>query len=115
MAIRLRHVRETGPRELENRLTSVTLPGTGIRTFKHDPFGRRIYKQSAGFTTIFVYDADNLLETLNASGSEIASSPETQKINDTSAEPRSSTTDYSEMDGLGSFTSASFAVAALGQ
>ena len=51
-------------------------------------------KQSRSFTTIFVYDADNLLETLNASGSEVASYPQTQKIDDTPAELRSSTTDY---------------------
>lgn len=91
----------------------MTLAGTGITTFKYDPFGTRIYKQSAGFTTIFVYDADNLLETLNASGSEVASSPQAQKIDDTPAELRSSTTDYSEMDGLRSFTSVSTSVAAL--
>ena len=35
--------------------------------------GRRIEKISPSFTSIFVYDADNLLETLNASGSEVAS------------------------------------------
>ncbi len=33
--------------DFENRLTSVTLPGSGgTVTFKYDPFGRRIYKSS---------------------------------------------------------------------
>jgi len=40
--------------DFENRLTSVTLPGTaGTVTFKYDPFGRRIYKSSSGGTSIF--------------------------------------------------------------
>ena len=75
--------------------------------FKYDPFGRRIYKQSPSFTSIFVYDGDNLLETLNASGSEVASYTQTQKIDETLAEMRSSTTDYYESDALGSITSLS--------
>jgi YD repeat-containing protein len=33
--------------DFENRLTSVTLPGSGGTVyFKYDPFGRRIYKSS---------------------------------------------------------------------
>ncbi len=33
--------------DFENRLTSVTLPGSGgTVSFKYDPFGRRIYKSS---------------------------------------------------------------------
>jgi YD repeat-containing protein len=40
--------------DFENRLTSVTLPGTGgTVSFKYDPFGRRIYKYSASGTSIF--------------------------------------------------------------
>jgi len=99
--------------DFENRLTSVTVPGTGTTAFKYDPFSRRIEKISPSFTSIFVYDSDNLLETLNASGSEVASYTQTQKIDETLAELRSSTTDYYQADGLGSITSLSTSAAAL--
>src|SRR5215472_694957 len=47
--------------DFENRLTSVTLPGTGgMVTFKYDPMGRRIYKSSSSATSVFAYDGDNL-------------------------------------------------------
>jgi RHS repeat-associated protein len=81
--------------------------------FKYDPFGKRIYKQSPSFTGIFVYDGDNLLETLNATGSELASYTQTQKTDETLAELRGSTTDYYEADGLGSITSLSSSAAGL--
>src|SRR5262249_14925281 len=39
--------------DFENRLTSVTLPGTGgTVSFKYDPFGRRIYKSSSSGTSV---------------------------------------------------------------
>ena len=42
--------------DFENRLSSVTLPGTGgTVSFKYDPFGRRIYKSSSNGTSIFAY------------------------------------------------------------
>ncbi len=99
--------------DFENRLTQVVNPGVGTTTFRYDPFGRRIYKQSPSFTSIFVYDIDNLLETLNASGSEVASYTQTQKIDETLAELRSSTTDYYDADGLGSIISLSSSTGAL--
>jgi YD repeat-containing protein len=41
--------------DFENRLTSVTLPGTGgTVSFKYDPFGRRIYKSATSGTSVFV-------------------------------------------------------------
>jgi YD repeat-containing protein len=47
--------------DYENRLTSVSLPGTGgTVSFKYDPFGRRIYKSSSSLTSIYAYDGDNL-------------------------------------------------------
>jgi YD repeat-containing protein len=59
--------------DFENRLTSVTLPGTGgTVSFKYDPFGRRIYKSSSGGTSVFAYDGDNLVEETNASGTAVA-------------------------------------------
>jgi len=57
-------------------------------TFKYDPFGRRIYKQSPTFTGIFAYDGNNLIETVNSSGTEIAGYTQTQKIDETLAELR---------------------------
>ena len=101
--------------DFENRLVQAVVPGTGggTTTFKYDPFGRRIYKQSPSFTSIFVYDGPNLIETLNASGTEVASYTQTQEIDETLAELRSSTTDYYEADGLGSITSLSTSAAVL--
>jgi RHS repeat-associated protein len=93
--------------DFENRLTQVVNPGVGTTTFKYDPFGRRIYKQSPSFTGSFLYDGPNLIETANASGSEVASYTLTQDIDETLAELRGSTTDYYEADGLGSTTSLS--------
>lgn len=49
--------------DFENRLSSVTLPGTGgTVSFKYDPFGRRIYKSSSSGTSISAHDGDNLIE-----------------------------------------------------
>ena|ERR1700731_4762483 len=47
--------------DFENRLTSITLPGTGgTISFKYDPFGRRVYRSSSSATSIYAYDGDNL-------------------------------------------------------
>jgi RHS repeat-associated protein len=90
----------------ENRLTQVVLPGTsGTVNFKYDPFGRRIYKSTPNFTGIFVYDGDNLIETLNSSGSVVARYTQTQSIDEPLDEVRSGGTNYYEADGLGSITS----------
>src|SRR5579883_750901 len=59
--------------DYENRLSSVTLPGSGgMVSFKYDPFGRRIYKSSSSGTSIFAYDGNNLVEETNASGTVVA-------------------------------------------
>ena len=92
--------------DYENRLSSVTLPSSGgTVTFKYDPFGRRIEKISPTTTSIFAYDGYNLAETVNGSGSEVASYTETQDVDETLAMERGSTVDYFEADGLGSITS----------
>jgi len=56
--------------DFENRLTQAVVPGTngGTTTFKYDPFGRRIEKVSPSFTSIFVYDGPNLIQTMNGTG-----------------------------------------------
>jgi len=92
--------------DFENRLTSVILPGSGgTVTFKYDPFGRRIYKSAPNFTGIFVYDGENLIETVNASGAVVARYAQGQDIDEPLAELRSGGTSYYEADGLGSITS----------
>jgi RHS repeat-associated protein len=87
-------------------MTSVTLPASaGIVSFKYDPFGRRIEKISPTTTSVFAYDGDNLVETANASGTEVASYTQTQNIDEPLAMDRSGTVDFYEQDGLGSVTS----------
>src|SRR3989454_3521505 len=102
--------------DFENRLTSVTLPGTaGTVTFKYDPFGRRIYKSSSGGTSIFAYDGDNLIEETNSSGTVVARYSQDLAIDEPLAMLRSATTSYYNADGLGSVTSLSNAAGSLAQ
>jgi len=55
--------------DFENRLTSVTLPGSGGTVqFSYDPFGRRIKKSSSAGTSIYAYDGENVVEETNSSG-----------------------------------------------
>ena len=94
--------------DFENRLSSVTLPGSGgIVTFKYDPFGRRIYKSSSSATSVYAYDGDNLVEETNGAGGVVARYEQTQNIDEPLAMLRSSTTSYFHADGLGSVTSLS--------
>jgi RHS repeat-associated protein len=86
--------------------------GSGV-TFKYDPFGRRIEKISPTTTSIFVYNDDNLVETVNASGGEVASYAQGQDIDEPLAMDRNGTTYYYEADGLGSITSLSSSAGAL--
>src|SRR5207244_11248037 len=73
----------------ENRLTSVTLPGTGgTVAFKYDPFGRRIYKSTSSSTSVFAYDGDNLVEETNALGAVLARHEQTQHIDEPRANHR---------------------------
>jgi RHS repeat-associated protein len=92
--------------DYENRLTSVTLPGTGgTVTFKYDPFGRRIEKSSSATTSVFAYDGDNLIEEANSSGTVVARYAQTQNIDEPLSEFRSNSTNYYQADVLGSITS----------
>jgi RHS repeat-associated protein len=93
--------------DFENRLVSATVPGTGTVTFKYDPFGRRIYKSSPTWTGAFAYDGNNLIETMNSSGTVVARYTQGPTIDQPLAEFRGSTTDYYEADALGSVTSLS--------
>lgn len=94
--------------DYDNRLTSVTLPGSGGTVqFRYDPFGRRIEKISPSATSIFVYDGENLIETVNSSGGVVARYTQGPTIDEPLAMQRGGTTSYYEQDGLGSVTSLS--------
>ena len=102
--------------DFENRLTSVTLPGTGgTVSFKYDPFGRRIYKSSSSGTSVFAYDGNNLIEETNSSGTAVARYSQTDNIDEPLAMLRSGATSYYHADGLGSISSLSNAAGALAQ
>lgn len=91
--------------DFENRLTQAIVPGVGTISFHYDPFGRRIYKQSPNATGVFLYDGDDLLETVNGSGADISEYARGLGIDEPLAIKRVSTTDYYEQDGLRSITS----------
>jgi len=100
--------------DFENRLSSVTLPGSGgTVTFAYDPFGRRIKKVTSTTTSIFAYDGDNLVEETNSSGAVVARYEGTQNIDEPLAMLRSGATSYYHADGLGSITSLSSSAGAI--
>ena len=100
--------------DYENRLSSVTLPGSGgTVSFKYDPFGRRIYKSSSSATSIYAYDGDNLVEEANAAGAVVARYSQTQNIDEPLAMLRAGATSYYHADGLGSVTSLSNAAGSI--
>jgi RHS repeat-associated protein len=100
--------------DFENRLSSVTLPGSGgTVTFKYDPFGRRIYKSSSSATSVYAYDGDNLIEETNSSGGVVARYSQTQNIDEPLAMLRAGATSYFHADGLGSVTSLSNAAGSI--
>jgi len=87
----------------------------GTLTFKYDPFGRRIEKTSPTATSIFAYDGDNLVETVNAGGGVVARYAQGLNIDEPLAMLRGATTDYYEADGLGSVTSLTDTTGALAE
>jgi RHS repeat-associated protein len=109
--------------DFENRLTSVTVPGTGTTTFRYDPFGRRIQKSGPLGTTNYLYDevsnrlqkhdGFNVIEEVDNSGNVLARYTQGQVMDQTFAELRSGVTSYFEQDGIGSVTSLSNPTAAL--
>jgi RHS repeat-associated protein len=102
--------------DFENRLTSVTLPGTGgTVSFKYDPFGRRIYKSSSSGTSIYAYDGNNLIEETNSGGAVVVRYAHGLHIDEPMAMLRNNTTSYYNADALGSITSLSSAAGSLAQ
>jgi RHS repeat-associated protein len=74
-----------------------------------NPFGRRIQKVfttgSTTTTTNYLYDGDNDVEEVDASGTILARYTQGENIDEPLAESRLSTTSFYEADGLGSVTS----------
>jgi RHS repeat-associated protein len=100
--------------DFENRMSSVTLPGSGgTVSFKYDPFGRRSEKTTSSATSIYAYDSDNLIEETNSSGSVVARYSQGLNIDEPLAMLRSATISYYQADGLGSITSLSTGAGAL--
>ena len=92
--------------DYENRLTSVTLPGSGgTVSFKNDPFGRRIYKSSSSGTSIYAHDGDNLVEETDAAGAVVGRYSQGLSIDEPLAMLRSGATSFYDADGLGTITS----------
>jgi RHS repeat-associated protein len=105
--------------DFENRLTSLTLPGTGgTLSFKYDGLGRRIQKAftqgSTTTTTNYLYDGNNAVADVDQNGNVLARYAMTQNIDEPLAELRASTTSYYSQDGLGSVTSLTTSAGALG-
>jgi RHS repeat-associated core domain len=92
--------------DFDNRLTQVTLPGSGGSvTFKYDPMGRRIQKSSSAGTTNYVYDGQNILEEVSTTGTVVARYTQGLGIDQPLAIARGGVTSYYHADGLGSITS----------
>lgn len=92
--------------DYENRLTSVTLPGSGgTITFKYDPFGRRIQKVSPTATTNYLYDGANVIEEVDATGTVLARYSQGAGIDQPLDVFTSGAAKYYDSDGLGSVTS----------
>jgi YD repeat-containing protein len=102
--------------DFENRLTSVTLPGTGgTVSFTYDPFGRRVKKVSSAGTSIYAYDGDNLIEEVNSSGAVVARYSQGLNIDEPLAMLRTGATSFYNADGLGTITSLTNTSGALAQ
>jgi RHS repeat-associated protein len=105
--------------DYENRLTSVTLPGTGgALAFKYDGFGHRVQKAftqgSTTTTTNYLYDGNNAVADVDQNGNVLARYTTMQNTDEPLAELRSATTSYYSQDGLGSVTSLTTSAGALG-
>jgi len=105
--------------DYQNRLTSITLPGTnGTLAFQYNAFGHRVQKvftqNSSTTTTNYLYDGDSTVADLDQNGNVLARYTATQDIDEPLAELRSGTTSYYSQDGLGSVTSLTTSAGALG-
>jgi RHS repeat-associated protein len=95
--------------DFENRLTSVTVPGTGTTTFRYDPLGRRIQKSGPLGITSYLYSGSNVLNELDGTGNFTGSYVQGVGVDDPLGQLASGNASYYEADGLGSLTSLSSA------
>jgi len=92
--------------DFENRLASVTLPGTGGTGYlAYDPFGRRTRKVFGSATTIYAYDGDNVVEELGGGGNLLAHYTQGAGVDEPLAMTGTGGTYFYHADGLGSTTS----------
>jgi RHS repeat-associated protein len=104
--------------DYENRLTGITLPGSGgTLAFKYDGLGHRVQKvftqNSNTTTTNYLYDRNNALADVDQNGNIMACYTATQKVDEPLAELRLGATSYYQVDGLASVTSLSTAAGTL--
>jgi RHS repeat-associated protein len=104
--------------DFDNRLSSVTLPGSGgAVTFKYDPLGRRIQKaftqNSTTITANYIYDGASAIEEVDGNGNLLAHYAQGKGIDEPLAQLRSGASGFYEQDGLGSVTSLSNMTGAL--
>ena len=96
--------------DYENRLTQVTLPGSGGTVlFKYDPFGRRIQKSSTNGITNYLYSGENAVADVDSSGAFIARYLQSGDVDQPLASAIATGTFFFETDELGSVTSLSSA------
>jgi RHS repeat-associated protein len=102
--------------DFENRLTSVTLPGSGgTFSFTYDPFGRRIRIVSPSGTDVYAYDGDNIVDQMDATGTWQSRFTHGLGVDEPLEIRQQSVPLYYHADGLGSIaavTNAARAVAA---
>ncbi len=88
-----------------NRLTTVTLPGSGGSvTFKYDPFGRRMQKVSPTGTTNYLYDGANVIEEVDGTGTVLARYSQGPGIDQPLSDVVGGAAKFYQADGLGSIT-----------
>jgi len=92
--------------DYENRLTSVTLPGSGgTITFKYDPFGRRVQKVAPAGTTNYLYDGANVIEEVDGTGTVLARYSQGPGMDQPLSDVVGGIPKFYHADGLGSITS----------
>lgn len=84
-------------------------------SFKYDPFGRRIYKSSSAGTSIYAYDAINLVEETNSSGSVVSRFAQGDDVDEALAMLRIGATSFLHSNGVSSVTSLSNSAGSLAQ
>src|SRR6185437_8788671 len=89
--------------DFDNRLTQVTLPGSGgTVSFKYDPFGRRIQKVSVAGATNYIYDGEGGIEEQDGNGAVLVRYTQGLLIDEVLAMDSSGANSFYNGDALGS-------------